>query len=312
MISVIIPVYNVAKYIRECLDSIIKQTYHNWEALLIDDGSPDRSGEICDEYASIDSRFRVIHKENGGVSSARNIGLQKASGEYILFLDSDDMLHPSCLATCYELSSSHKLDLLQFGLTSTFTNETLIVSKSRDVQVERPTIFFQHKHNVCIAGSFIKRDIILRNLICFNERMKLAEDQIFILACIKNSSRVSIIPDDLYFYRMNIASATHNAKLSDIITSCEILVSEKKANPEYANQVDNTILSLVVNAIAIDYHSEQMQSLLNIYRRSDVKHCDQVQFAGKVFCYISKISLRLAAFLYYTYCRLCKIIKSTT
>ena len=92
LISIIVPVYKAEKYLSECIDSIISQTYENFELILIDDGSPDNSGKICDEYAEKDKRIKVIHKENAGVSSARNIGLDNASGEYIAFIDSDDFV----------------------------------------------------------------------------------------------------------------------------------------------------------------------------------------------------------------------------
>ena len=97
MISVIVPVYKVEAYIRECIDSILAQTYTDYELILVDDGSPDRSGEICDAYAFEDDRVRVIHKQNGGLSSARNAGLDICTGEYVTFVDSDDMIHPQML-----------------------------------------------------------------------------------------------------------------------------------------------------------------------------------------------------------------------
>ncbi|MBQ8288079.1 MAG: glycosyltransferase [Clostridia bacterium] len=97
MISIIVPVYRVEDYICRCLDSVIAQTCADFEAILIDDGSPDASGAICDDYAAKDSRFRVIHQENGGLSAARNTGLAAAKGEFVLFLDSDDWLHPRTL-----------------------------------------------------------------------------------------------------------------------------------------------------------------------------------------------------------------------
>ena len=92
-VSIIIPVYKVEAYIRECLDSVIRQTYKNLEIILVDDGSPDQCGQICDEYAQEDSRIQVIHKENAGVSAARNTGIDAATGTYMIFADSDDVLH---------------------------------------------------------------------------------------------------------------------------------------------------------------------------------------------------------------------------
>ena len=92
MVSVIIPIYNVEKYIRQCIDSVLNQTYTQIEIILVDDGSPDNCGAICDEYAERDNRIKVIHKENGGLSDARNAGLAIAQGDFVYFLDSDDYL----------------------------------------------------------------------------------------------------------------------------------------------------------------------------------------------------------------------------
>ena len=94
LISVIVPIYNVEKYIKKCIDSIINQTYKNLEIILVNDGSPDECGKICDEYERIDSRIVVIHKENGGLSDARNAGLKVMHGKYVAFVDSDDWIEP--------------------------------------------------------------------------------------------------------------------------------------------------------------------------------------------------------------------------
>jgi len=103
LISVIVPVYNVEKYLERCLDSIIHQTYTHLEIILVDDGSPDRCPEICDEYAEMDSRIIVIHKENGGISDARNVGMDAATGEWITFVDSDDWIEPEHIMSMIEL-----------------------------------------------------------------------------------------------------------------------------------------------------------------------------------------------------------------
>ncbi len=102
LVSVIIPIYKVEPYIRECLDSVINQTYRNLEIILVDDGSPDGCPKICDEYAENDSRIKVVHKENGGLSDARNKGLDVASGEYITFVDSDDVVHKAYVEFLYD------------------------------------------------------------------------------------------------------------------------------------------------------------------------------------------------------------------
>lgn len=101
LISIIVPVYKVEQFIHECVDSIIDQTYNHLEIILVNDGSPDRCGEICEEYAKQDHRIVVIHKENGGLSSARNAGLDICKGEYIAFIDSDDVIHPQFVELLY-------------------------------------------------------------------------------------------------------------------------------------------------------------------------------------------------------------------
>lgn len=111
LISVIVPIYNVESYLERCIDSIISQTYKNIEIILVDDGSPDRCGEICDLYTGKDCRIKVIHKENGGLSDARNRGAQKAAGAYITFIDSDDFIAPEYIEYLYELLCSNNADI---------------------------------------------------------------------------------------------------------------------------------------------------------------------------------------------------------
>ncbi len=113
-ISIIIPMYNVEKYLRRCLDSVLNQTFEDWQAICVDDGSPDKSGEIAEEYAKKDNRFVVIHKENGGLSDARNAGMPYAKGKYIMYLDSDDFIHPQTMEIAYNLIEKNNSDILSF------------------------------------------------------------------------------------------------------------------------------------------------------------------------------------------------------
>lgn len=123
LISVIVPVYKVEEYLDACVQSIVNQTYHELEILLVDDGSPDRCGAMCDEWAKRDSRIRVIHKENGGLSSARNAGLDVCRGDWILFVDSDDTIHPQMVQLLYEAATARpgcRLAMCNFSDTSEF------------------------------------------------------------------------------------------------------------------------------------------------------------------------------------------------
>lgn len=120
-ISIIVPVYNVEIYLRECLESIERQTFTDWECIVVDDGSPDGSDRICDEFAARDSRFIVIHKINGGLSSARNAGLKRAQGKYISFIDSDDSVKPEFLQHMWQLITTTGADVVQVEFERQFT-----------------------------------------------------------------------------------------------------------------------------------------------------------------------------------------------
>lgn len=114
VISIIIPVYNVEKYLRRCLDSVLNQTFQDWQAICVNDGSPDNSAKILEEYAKKDSRFVVVTKENGGLSDARNAGLPHAMGEYIMYLDSDDFIHPQTMEIAYYMAKRDNSDIVSF------------------------------------------------------------------------------------------------------------------------------------------------------------------------------------------------------
>lgn len=144
MISIIVPVYNVRKYLDDCIASIVAQTYRNWELLLIDDGSTDGSGEICDVWAERDRRIRVLHVPNGGVSRARNIGLDEVAGEYIFLTDSDDYLEPETLERLRSAITEHDAEMAVCNFDYQFETEQLRQEMSpkdlRDYQIHEETV----------------------------------------------------------------------------------------------------------------------------------------------------------------------------
>ena len=144
MISVIVPVYNVENYLSRCIDSILAQTYQNYELVLVDDGSTDESGIICDRYALQDKRIAVIHKENGGVSDARNYGLDHASGEYICFVDSDDYVGPDYLNAMIELIIEYHADLAIVSSTIVFGDKVEEYVESNETHVMSGKEAFHH------------------------------------------------------------------------------------------------------------------------------------------------------------------------
>ncbi|MBR6752385.1 MAG: glycosyltransferase [Alphaproteobacteria bacterium] len=128
-ISIIIPMYGVEKYLPRCLDSVLAQTFTDWQAVLVDDGSPDKSGEIAENYAARDKRFVVVHKENGGLSDARNAGMPYANGEYIMYLDSDDFIHPQTMEIAYSLAQENNSDIVSFTYDRFYRPQLMVYHK---------------------------------------------------------------------------------------------------------------------------------------------------------------------------------------
>lgn len=181
-ISVIVPVYKAEKYLHRCVDSILSQTFTDFEVLLINDGSPDRSGEICDEYAQRDERVRVFHKENGGVSSARNLGLSNATGDYVYFVDSDDYISELCLFT---FSKHFDEDFVVSGFCR--VQETVREIRPKEGHIRKNKELHALWGN---TSDFIfwfpwaklyKNSIIRQNKIRFNEKLYYSEDFVFVL-----------------------------------------------------------------------------------------------------------------------------------
>lgn len=247
-ISVIVPVYNVEKYIRLCIDSIINQTLEEWECLLIDDGSPDNSGAICDEYAEKDTRFRVFHVANGGVSRARNIGLENMIGEWVIFVDSDDAIATNTLEVCFKLATKNNLDLLQFSLCR---DRQLL--NNHDCRHTGILNLLQYVHtkqfNVCVAGSFYNVGIISNNALYYDERLKLAEDQIFNYKYMNCCSKIMRIDECLYWYRITEGSATSNQKTKDIEVSINAVNSFKYLYPIWSSPIDCTLIVFLCDLI---------------------------------------------------------------
>ena len=137
-VSIIVPVYNVEKYIHKCINSILSQTYKNLEIILVDDGSPDNCGKICDEYASNDNRIRVIHQKNCGVSTARNNALHKSTGDFIMFVDSDDYLEISAIEDCINYLKTNNCDILIFNWYDIYFHNKTTHKKAKKIILSKP------------------------------------------------------------------------------------------------------------------------------------------------------------------------------
>lgn len=213
LISIIVPVYNVEKYLESCISSVLDQSYIDWELILIDDGSLDKSPEICDKYAQSDKRIKVVHKTNEGASVARNIGLDIASGEYITFLDSDDCLHKDYLRKMLDCLLENNADIVQcdFGRElSVFENIT--ANKLSGFLCNNQEVFLKEFANIILCAKLYKKDL------WDSVRMpkgKFYEDDFTTWKLYYKANRIFISSEKLYFYRVNPTStmAQHRKKI---------------------------------------------------------------------------------------------------
>lgn len=195
-ISVIVPVFNTEKYLRLCVESILAQTYTNIEVLLIDDRSKDASGKICDEYALKDKRVKVFHKLNGGVSSARNFGLERATGKWITFVDSDDYIEKDYLITLSKYTENSEFVIGGFKSSNggDYTpNKNCYVESNEDLD----TLLIQ-PYTVVVWGKLFEKSILSR--IRFNEQMKVAEDFNFVLTYLSHIKKIYLVSSTNYCY----------------------------------------------------------------------------------------------------------------
>lgn len=297
--SIITPVYNAEKYIEKCIESILGQTFSDFELLLINDGSLDNSSELCESYAVKDTRIAVYHKINGGVSSARNFGLDKATGQYIIFLDSDDYFTPETLAICKEIISKNTLDILQFSLQGVLSNGT--PSNKTTIRQDTTETFSPDDYlkkgqlQVCAGGSCIRRSIIEDYGIRFDEKIKLAEDQLFIISSILHSKRIKYEDIVLYNYLDNPESATHINKSKDVTNSIKALEEFIKDNPISKDILNRQILNFV--CILLRNRDMTTNEISKIVKNKSFKYSKRLRIGEKIFCILSKISFGSACFM---------------
>lgn len=204
--SVIVPVYKAERYLRRCVDSLLNQTFTNFELLLVDDGSPDCSGEICDNYAIKDSRVRVFHKDNGGVSSARNVGIDNAKGDWVLFVDADDWVDNNLFEIAVSGYEKNKfIDIIGFGLHTVDVNgetieELYAYDKTNTKSIDCISV------NYGFFTFFYKKEIIDLYRLRFPIGIKVGEDQNFALKYLTVSDKMLIIADVNYCYRKHSQS----------------------------------------------------------------------------------------------------------
>lgn len=240
LISVIVPIYKVQDYLKECIESIINQTYSDIEVILVDDGSPDRCPQMCDEWAKRDSRIRVVHKKNGGLSSARNAGLDVAKGEYISFVDSDDFICKDALENLYNRIKDDKSIGITSGLIYRYQDGSINNFKdqwlcSKEIVISSSEFLLEtmsQKTSYTVWNKLYRRDVIGNTR--FREGRN-NEDTLFMYDLGKNIAILNVcmveIPHYVYYYRYREDSICTTAKIPlaiDILGNYELMMEDCK------------------------------------------------------------------------------------
>lgn len=227
-VSIIIPVYNVEKYLRQCLDSVICQTYTNLEIIVIDDGSTDFSGSICDEYKKNDSRVKVIHQKNMGAANAKNVGLDVASGDYIAFVDSDDYVSEEWIEIMVNSIQKYNVDVVECGFDNFYTDRVVKGKTYDDGELLSSEDYFRQYFDNWVSVIFCNK-LFKSNLmksIRFKKERRCIDDEFFTYKVISQGQNMARINDVLYHYRQRKSSAVHNEANSIQIThdSLDVLI----------------------------------------------------------------------------------------
>lgn len=224
-ISVIVPVYKVEQYIHRCIDSILSQSFTDFELILVDDGSPDNCGKICDEYAQKDNRVRVFHKTNGGVSSARNLGLDNAIGKWVTFIDSDDYIEQGFLSI--PLDASEDLLIQNYKVLK---NDGVIdhVYEKKVILPSEIQHFIDdniHKEILCVPwAKFFRNDIIVNHKICFLEGVKVGEDTLFVLDYLYYTKSLNILSLSNYVYMYGFFACKYKQTVDKSIENFNLMI----------------------------------------------------------------------------------------
>lgn len=240
MISIIIPVYNVENYLKECLDSVMNQTYDSFEAILIDDGSTDSSGTMCDECAKNDSRFKVFHTKNNGLSVARNFGLDKAEGDYLIFVDSDDVLSYNALEVCLNILTDNNLDVVISPLKQFLDKTVYDCSSVKNVGytiVDNETCLKRmlmsdgigHEAPAKLYKAYLWKDMRF-------PIGKLYEDYLTTYYVIDRIKKIAILENSVYLYRQRQNSIMHSVVREKEL---ELLYTSEKVTRDIQNKYPN-------------------------------------------------------------------------
>lgn len=320
LVSIIIPVYNVEKYLNKCIESVVSQTYKNLDIIIIDDGSKDSSGKMCDEWASKDKRIRVIHKTNGGLSDARNVGIEHAKGNYISFVDSDDFIENDMIEVLLKEIKENNCDISICGYYKTYVDKDEIIDNSKEIfvmnkieAIDRMNIL--GSYDVSAWGKLF--NISLIKDIRFPVG-KLSEDWFVMYKIFYNANRICYNPNPKYHYVQRAGGISkNNPKINyDAIQAakeCMEFIEEKCPNIIENATIMYCIANMGVYNSCILYNKEDKEVYSNIKKHlKTLLNSKNISIKKKIQFWIlvrTKIIYRLIYKVYYSNIRQKKMAK---
>ncbi len=266
MVSIIIPVYNAEKYLAECVDSVLAQTYRNIEVILVNDGSNDSTKTICDAYLKVDDRVKVFHQKNKGVSSARNVGIDNSRGEYITFIDADDVVDKKFIEKqllCIQFTkadicmSEYLITLTPLSVTGKNHELNYICYSAKDILKD---VLNKKISNVGATTKLIHRSLI--DDLRFQEDIFIAEDMLFTIQLLGKAQKVVYLPESLYFYRQNIEESTTKRNFTKKVNTLFLAYDRMQ---KILSTVDVELISALENhRYRISFHVINLMILLGI------------------------------------------------
>lgn len=281
LISIIVPVYKADFWLPKCVKSILRQTYRNLEILLIDDGSPDKCPEICDRFAQKDKRVKVIHKENGGVSSARNKGIEESSGEYLFFVDSDDWLTKDAIETAYQGLIENDVQLSVLGIEYINLKNRTVDIGSAPLKIDFTDfkngirLLEKEKNLGSVWGKLFKTEIIKSNHLQFDQNIKFAEDSLFLMRYLNCCDAIYMTRKEGYCYN-RLAEGTAITKYYGNILEWMLLLSSEREIFVQKHSCDQAVKDGYVTAKALrDFefllhyyflHIKDIKEVIDLYK----------------------------------------------
>lgn len=291
LVSVIIPVYNVEKYLADCIDSVICQNYENLEIIIVDDGTPDKSGEIADSYIAKDERIRVIHQKNSGVASARNHGFDVSTGEFIIYIDSDDWIskdHVSYLMSLHEKTGSDMCMSTGFFIQK---HDSQVEKEKVDIlsPAEAAALLLSPGTVIGSYNKLYKKSYLLENNIRQNETLFSGEGLNYTVIAAQHANSVAVGNRKVYYYRRNVSESattkfnikmfTNNELSLDILKKDKVVSSEK-----FDTMLELFRVHLVISGLLAIYTYAAPKKYINEYKRwkSIIRH-DGIKLIGNKY-----------------------------